>query len=229
MNGKRFHTKDREQHRRTQNCGVFVTGEHQSNSVEFYGVINDVVELHYMGWRRVYLFKCQWFDVGDRRRGIRVDNHMISVNIDRTWYKEEPFVLACQASQCFYLKDPRVKGNWYVVQKFIDRNMYDLPPGPLSKDHDSEPNSGDAYQEDESANVYTTVESTDVGVATPLNRSDIEPSPIDDLAIIGDINHDDLARDFINDEDATDSEEDRDGSDEDSDDKDSDDDDEDSG
>ncbi|XP_035546566.1 uncharacterized protein LOC109010822 [Juglans regia] len=70
INGKRFHTKQCELRRRTQNSGVVVTGDQQSNNVDFYGVINDVVELHYMGGRRVYLFSCDWFDVGDKKWGV---------------------------------------------------------------------------------------------------------------------------------------------------------------
>ncbi|KAF5459572.1 hypothetical protein F2P56_019511 [Juglans regia] len=200
VNGKRFHTKALEELRRTQNSGVFVTGEHQSNSLDFYGSIDDVLELHYMGWRHVYLFKCQWYDVGDRRRGIRVDNHMCNVNMNWTWYKDEPFVLACQASQCFYIKDTRVKGNWYVVQKFIDRNVYDIPTGAPVEDHDAEArDSTEAYKEDESFNIYTTVECGEALLLAPLHRSDLEPSPIDNSTNIAEINHASPLGDFIND------------------------------
>ncbi|XP_041016141.1 uncharacterized protein LOC121258662 [Juglans microcarpa x Juglans regia] len=111
INGKRFHTKQLELRRRSQNSGVLVTGDEDTNNLDFYGVLNDVVELHYMGARRVYLFSCDWFDVSDKKRGVRVDDHITSVNMDRTWYKNEPFVLACQASQCFYIRDIRSKGN----------------------------------------------------------------------------------------------------------------------
>ncbi|XP_042944797.1 uncharacterized protein LOC122278674 isoform X2 [Carya illinoinensis] len=181
ISGKRFHTKRREVRRRTQNSGVFVTGDNQSNNVDFYGVIHDILEIHYMGWRRVYLFRCEWFDVGDRRRGVRVDDHLVSVNMDRTWYKDEPFVLACQASQCFYIKDVRVKGNWHVVQKFTNRNVYDIPPIEMvAEEKDVNASSdADAYQENESSHHYTPVQGHDVLVPTPLSRNDIEPRRVD--------------------------------------------------
>ncbi|XP_035547370.1 uncharacterized protein LOC118348907 [Juglans regia] len=70
VNGKRFHTKHRAQSRRVQNSSVLVIGDEEANNLDFYGVLNDVVELHYMGWRRVYLFSCDWFDVGDQIRGV---------------------------------------------------------------------------------------------------------------------------------------------------------------
>ncbi|XP_042964122.1 uncharacterized protein LOC122298423 [Carya illinoinensis] len=101
INGKRFHTKDRELRQRTQNSGDLVTGDESTNNADFYGCLKNIIELRYMEWRRVYLFECDWFDVGDRKRGVRVDDHMISVNMSRTWYKDEPFVLASQADQCF--------------------------------------------------------------------------------------------------------------------------------
>ncbi|KAF5470111.1 hypothetical protein F2P56_010651 [Juglans regia] len=200
VNGKRFHTKQRELRRRTQNSGVLVIGDESANNVDFYGVINDIVELHYMGRRRVYLFMCDWFDVGDQRRGVRVDNHMTSINMDRIWYKDEPFVLACQASQCFYIRDVRAQGRWFVVQKFTNRNVYDIPPVPrVLEDIDGEFGDDDAYQEDDPSLTYAPLECDACPVSTPLNRNDIEPTSIDaqDVTVpaIEDIN----SFDFIDD------------------------------
>ncbi|XP_042958053.1 uncharacterized protein LOC122293566 [Carya illinoinensis] len=179
INVKRFHTKSRELRRRSQNSGVLVTGDQDTDNVDFYGVINDVVELHYMGGRRVYLFSCDWFDVGDKKRGVRVDNHLTSLNMNRTWYKDEPYVLACQASQCFYIRDLREKGNWYVVQKYNNRNVYDIPPVPrVLESIDGESSDDDAYQENESAYDYPLLHCDACPVSTPLSRTDIEPSLI---------------------------------------------------
>lgn len=109
-------------------------------------------------------------------------------------------MLTCQASQCFYIKDTRVKGNWYVIQKFIDRNVYDIPAEAQVEDHDAEVrDSTEAYQEDESSNLYTTLECGEPLSATLLHRSDLELSPIDNSAIIAEINHALLIGDFIND------------------------------
>lgn len=75
MNDIRFHTKQREQHRLSQNSRVVVLGEHDGKPVDFYGVLIDIIELYYMGWRHIYLFKCDWFDVDNLKRGIHVGNH----------------------------------------------------------------------------------------------------------------------------------------------------------
>ncbi|XP_042980213.1 uncharacterized protein LOC122310386 [Carya illinoinensis] len=157
MNGIRFQTKDRERHQRTQNSGLVVRGEHQSNPINFYGVLNDIIELRYMGWRKVYLFQCDWWDVGDKRRGIRVGDHLTSLNTSRKWYKDEPFALACQAQQVFYVKDVSVAGSWYVVHKITNRNVYNIPLVSTAEEADDNANSGedDALQEDE--NIATNV------------------------------------------------------------------------
>ncbi|XP_042964577.1 uncharacterized protein LOC122298784 [Carya illinoinensis] len=137
-------------------------------------------ELHYMGGQRVYLFSCDWFDVGDKRRGVRVDDHLTSVNMNRTWYKDEPYVLACQASQCFYIRDIRAKGNWFVVQKYNNRNAYDIPPvHRVLEGNDGESSDDDAYQEIESSYDYPLLHCDACPVSTPLIRTDIEPTHID--------------------------------------------------
>lgn len=79
------------------------------------------------------MFRCDWFDVGDTRRGINVCDHTTSVNMSRTWYADEPFALATKASQVFYLKDTNLG---YVVQKITYRNVYDIPQLPIVDDVD---------------------------------------------------------------------------------------------
>ncbi|XP_042980097.1 uncharacterized protein LOC122310279 [Carya illinoinensis] len=144
---------------------------------------------------------CDWFDVGDQRRGVRVDVHMTSVNMSRTWYKDEPFVLACQASQCCYVKDLRMKGNWYVVQKFTNRNVYDIPPRPSAlDDNDVESSDDDAYQEDVPSYEYAPMHCDDDPVSTPLSRTDIEPVSIDAPEGMQLGRHDENTRDIITDE-----------------------------
>ncbi|KAG8364710.1 hypothetical protein BUALT_Bualt18G0026900 [Buddleja alternifolia] len=54
VNGFRFHTKDREINKKTQNSGVVVDGEHNQKIIEFYGIITDIIEMGGPG-RRVDL------------------------------------------------------------------------------------------------------------------------------------------------------------------------------
>ena len=62
VNGVRFHTKDRDDHRITQNSGIYVSRKHDGEDVNFYGVLTNVVELDYLFGYKVILFKCKWFD-----------------------------------------------------------------------------------------------------------------------------------------------------------------------
>lgn len=147
VNGYRFHTTDRDSRRNTQNSGVFVNADTHSfagakdkrpvtGSVEYYGVLNDIVELHYLGSNRVVLFKCDWWDVYSRD-GIKKDEWgYTSVNVLRKLGTNEPFILSTQAKQAFYVQDnlnnnwrdptKQNKGDWRVVLKCSPRDLYDV-------------------------------------------------------------------------------------------------------
>ena len=125
INGYRFHTKVRERRRKSQNSGFLVQGDHQGEIIDFYGVLIDIIELYYIGRNRVLIFKCDWWDVGNKRR-INVDEFgFVSVNVNKTWYKDQPFVLASQAQQVFYVNDLKLGKDWRVVERLQSRNIYD--------------------------------------------------------------------------------------------------------
>ena len=43
--------------------------------VSYYGVLTDVIELHYLSENRVILFKCDWWDVINSGMGIKNDEY----------------------------------------------------------------------------------------------------------------------------------------------------------
>ncbi|CAN0859932.1 hypothetical protein LINGRAHAP2_LOCUS7801 [Linum grandiflorum] len=145
INGFRFHTKAREQTKRCQNSGVMVRGEN-NGGISFYGTLSNVIELRYTDGVRVVLFQCEWYDTTREGVGYKKDHHgIISVNTKRKLKTEEPFVLASQAIQVYYvssLKNP----NWTTVVETTPRNLYQMP----SED--------EAYQED-----ATTINITGIG------------------------------------------------------------------
>ena len=84
INGHRFHTKDRETRKKSQNSGVVVQADHEGKMIDFYGVLDDIIELSYIGSNKVLIFKCEWWDVGNKKR-INVDEFdFVSVNITKT-------------------------------------------------------------------------------------------------------------------------------------------------
>ncbi|KAK9287212.1 hypothetical protein L1049_015625 [Liquidambar formosana] len=183
VNGFRFHTEKYGEHHRTQNSGVVVKGEHQSEEeVDFYGVLTDVIMLSYCGGNRVFLFKCDWWDIGNKKMGIHQDDHFTSVNTARKWYGDDPFVLASQVKQVFYISDPKFDGAWKVVQKTQPRNLYDVPEVvEEEKDEDEfEESMGNdvTYQLHETNEINGRVEYDDSNVDL-LHRDDVAPTYVD--------------------------------------------------
>ena len=83
INGFRFHTKSHVRFRKTQNSGVVVISSiisydsaRDSNPVEgnvdYFGIINDIIELDYYRKWKIVLFRCDWADV-DTPKGIKED------------------------------------------------------------------------------------------------------------------------------------------------------------
>ena len=74
------------------------------------------------------VFKCDWFNVGDRN-GLQIDNKfgVASVNMSRKWYIDEPYILASHAKQVFFARDLKLGNNWHVVQNSTPRTLYDVP------------------------------------------------------------------------------------------------------
>ena len=60
INGHRFHTKDSETRKKSQNSGVIVEIEHEGKMIDFYGVLTDMIQLTYIRRNTVLNFKCDW-------------------------------------------------------------------------------------------------------------------------------------------------------------------------
>ena len=123
VNGVRFHTKDRDDRRITKNSGICVSGEYDGEEVYFYGILSNVVVLNYILGYKVILFRCSWFDINRKKKKIKHDHNFTSIQVSSTWYKNDPFILATQAQQVFYLDDYKNGPNWKVVQKVNHRHM----------------------------------------------------------------------------------------------------------
>ena len=85
INGVKFHTKNSEVTRKTQNNKVCVVIE---GGATYYGVLIDIIELNYSDRYRYVLFKCQWVDVISGR-GCKKMSLDFPLSIFHDWYTKE--------------------------------------------------------------------------------------------------------------------------------------------
>ncbi|KAK1379629.1 hypothetical protein POM88_026373 [Heracleum sosnowskyi] len=141
VNGYDFHTKSYGLSKRTTNSGVCVQGDcYNELSHAFYGELEEIIELSYKGTYggHINLFKCRWFD---SEKGIRVDKHrIIDIDLHKSTYSNEPFVLPTQTTQVYYSpsagkKRDRPPADWQVVihtparkrEEVVDGEFYQEP------------------------------------------------------------------------------------------------------
>ncbi|XP_078161083.1 uncharacterized protein LOC144556569 [Carex rostrata] len=149
INGYTFYTKLQSDKSTMQNSGVTLVATSQEfsrsgdarpvmASKSYYGVIEEIWELVYNAHLSIPLFRCQWVE----DRGVKVDNDGFTVvDFNKVGYVDDPFILAKQATQVFYVTDPS-DARWSIVlprkrrivgiENVIDEEEYDqfdeIPP-----------------------------------------------------------------------------------------------------
>jgi hypothetical protein len=105
INGYIFYTRAQDNKKTNQNSGVRTDAyDCDGNREMYYGFIEDIWELEYGENLKVSLFHCQWIRLSN---GVKTDKYgMTNVNFRFLSYREQPFVLAKQVTQVFYVKDP---------------------------------------------------------------------------------------------------------------------------
>ncbi|KAF9588810.1 hypothetical protein IFM89_016170 [Coptis chinensis] len=144
-----FSTAEWEINKTTQNSGVkmnamtsFRSSAKDRNLVDeeatYYGVIRQILELNYFDFTQT-VFYCDWVRIEDKANGCYFDPdiNLVFVNFSKfrrsSKFEDEPFILASQASQVFYCKDP-TRSDWNVVldaPKRLTRDM-DAYEDPLT-------------------------------------------------------------------------------------------------
>ena len=110
INGNTFYTVAQDKRSTNQNSGVHIDAtDPNGTKLTYYGRIEEIWELDYGPNFKVPLFKCQWVKVGGG--GVKVDNEygMTTVDLNNIGYKDEPFVLAKDVNQVFYVNDMSTK------------------------------------------------------------------------------------------------------------------------
>jgi hypothetical protein len=124
INGYTFYTMTHDEKRVYQNSGVRVRAvvddshddDDDTETDTYYGQIEEIWELDYVGLK-VALFRCRWVTNG--KRAVSKDKYgYVSVDLRVFGYKNEPFVLANDVEQVFYvLTLQRRTGLWLCLEK----------------------------------------------------------------------------------------------------------------
>ncbi|RVW24082.1 hypothetical protein CK203_091324 [Vitis vinifera] len=97
INGCQYNTKDHDELRVTQNSGVSIVAT-----------------------TMIPVFKCNWVD---NKSGIKVDEFGLTlVDFTKMAHKSDPFILASQAKQVFYVQD-QLDPRWSVVLSTLERDF----------------------------------------------------------------------------------------------------------
>ncbi|XP_071699583.1 uncharacterized protein [Rutidosis leptorrhynchoides] len=143
INGFRFHIKDVEKNRTTQNSRVILQALTSSFSsardndlivgdVTYYCVLKDIIELQYGDEKKVVLFHCDWISSGSR---IKVDeNGFTTLDFRGLKQTKEPYILASQAQRVFYVADP-IRKDWKsdtpMGPQLVENETIDMVRGDL--------------------------------------------------------------------------------------------------
>ena len=148
VNGVKFHTKELNNRRVTQNSGVYTKGDHKGEMHDFYGHVCKIWELEYMFHHKVVLFQCEWYNTGTNggKRMIRTNAHCTSIDVTSQWYQNDPFILPSQAKKVFYLHDTKLGEPWQIVQCIQHKGVFNVLKVRGGEPNDNTEDS-DAFQE----------------------------------------------------------------------------------
>lgn len=103
VNGYTFYTNAQYKKSTYQNSGVHIDAfDHNGQNAAYSGQIEKVWELNYV-YFKLPIFMCRW--VQGRKVVIKDKYGFTTVDLKKIGYMEEPFVLAKQVSQVFYVPD----------------------------------------------------------------------------------------------------------------------------
>jgi hypothetical protein len=107
INGNTFYTFAQDKKSTNQNSGVRIDATNTSSGKKdtYYGYIEEIWELDYGPSFKIPLFRCKWFKLDGK--GVKVDQlyGITTVDLNNLGYRDEPFVLANDVAQVFYVKD----------------------------------------------------------------------------------------------------------------------------
>jgi len=115
INGYLFYTAAKDKKTVSQNSGVRIAAldERTGQNTTYFGVIEDIWEVHYSSNIQIPAFRCRWVK---HPRGVEVDGYGLTVvDLNNIEYKDDQWVLASQVAQVLYVADPAKKTKYIVV------------------------------------------------------------------------------------------------------------------
>ena len=106
INKNTFYTNAQDKKSTNQNSGVrFDAATDKEKKDTYYGYIEEIWELNYGPSFKVPLFRCKWVKLTGG--GVDIDQKygMTIVDLNNLAYMDEPFILANDVAQVFYVKD----------------------------------------------------------------------------------------------------------------------------
>ena len=185
VNGYRFHTREYEQHKTTNNSGVCCRGSsYGEDEIDYYGVVEDIIELSYVGNNNnVFVFRCNWFDPIN---GVRLDPSykLVDVKPRSRLQTYEPFILAQQAQQVYYTQYPNKRGRgvreWWAACKVRPR-LFEVEQ--MRDDENMENFEDDYYHEDESSEMPQQVTRDSDDILLHDTNAVMDEIPINEIYI----------------------------------------------
>ncbi|PWA40877.1 hypothetical protein CTI12_AA559270 [Artemisia annua] len=130
VNSVKFNVHNRDLRRSTQNDGISTPNPSggitpNPSGGMYYGQLKEILEFEYIPFK-VVLFKVKWFDTNNLGHIKRCTyrNNITQILTDRVSFKNEPYILATQATQVFYLDFPGKRGNLKAVQDSYHRKIW---------------------------------------------------------------------------------------------------------
>ncbi|CAM8999975.1 unnamed protein product [Rhodiola kirilowii] len=142
INNYKFCTEGKNQGELKKYCQVQLKVE---GGGYFYGVIEEILKMHCTQNPRlkIVLFKCRWLD--PRHVHCFTTTGLVEVNIERIYQPYDPFILAQQAEQVYFVEFPgqpqRTMQGWVAVCRVKPTNAIDLSVADIPFQEDGETSS----------------------------------------------------------------------------------------
>jgi hypothetical protein len=116
INGYTFYTTAQDKKSIYQNSGVRIDAVDTNNEkTAYYGQIEDIWELNYSDFK-VLVLRCHW--VQGAKGVMKYPYGFTTVDLEKVGYKEEPFALAVQVAQDFYVPTQETRNDtWCSGEK----------------------------------------------------------------------------------------------------------------